>query len=264
MEICKLRLFLKLVAQVESAEHIEPLPDIDFNVRAGNTLVGFASLTELEALQKSPSGFDAEEATAILDRAKEAEKAFAAFRRLHVQFGAAALDSGGEKGVESEAGEPAESAGPLPGGEYGVDADKPEGFTAWRDSHRPFHWLAEYYGIMSDGGFAVIIGNPPYVEYSKVRGEYQVLGLDTLVCGNLYGCASSGATTSSGRQGDLASSSKLLSCPPRECQRPAVSRARIRTSCATPRSTIGRRSCSMECTTAASQSCFPGRAPTAG
>ena len=36
VEICKLRLFLKLVAQVESPDRIEPLPDIDFNIRAGN------------------------------------------------------------------------------------------------------------------------------------------------------------------------------------------------------------------------------------
>ncbi len=45
VEICKLRLFLKLAAQVEpdvskSNLGIEPLPDIDFNIRAGNTLVG--------------------------------------------------------------------------------------------------------------------------------------------------------------------------------------------------------------------------------
>ncbi|CAN5462377.1 hypothetical protein BH20ACI3_BH20ACI3_34950 [soil metagenome] len=42
-EICKLRLFLKLVAQIERDEQIEPLPDIDFNIRTGNTLVGFAT-----------------------------------------------------------------------------------------------------------------------------------------------------------------------------------------------------------------------------
>ncbi len=34
VEICKLRLFLKLVAQVARVEDIQPLPDIDFNVRA--------------------------------------------------------------------------------------------------------------------------------------------------------------------------------------------------------------------------------------
>src|SRR2546428_11685393 len=45
-EICKLRLFLKLVSQVDRFEDIEPLPDIDFNIRAGNTLVGFASYAE--------------------------------------------------------------------------------------------------------------------------------------------------------------------------------------------------------------------------
>ncbi len=42
VEICKLRLFLKLVAQVETPARLEPLPDIDFNIRAGNTLVGYA------------------------------------------------------------------------------------------------------------------------------------------------------------------------------------------------------------------------------
>ena len=32
----------------------------------------------------------------------------------------------------------------------------------------------------------MIIGNPPYVEYSKVRKEYQVSGFATAGCGNLY------------------------------------------------------------------------------
>jgi hypothetical protein len=39
VEICKLRLFLKLAAQLEPGQEIEPLPDIDFNIRSGNTLV---------------------------------------------------------------------------------------------------------------------------------------------------------------------------------------------------------------------------------
>jgi hypothetical protein len=47
VEICKLRLFLKLIAQVERTQDIEPLPDIDFNVRDGNTLVGFANREEV-------------------------------------------------------------------------------------------------------------------------------------------------------------------------------------------------------------------------
>ncbi|HHY58353.1 MAG TPA: SAM-dependent methyltransferase [Chloroflexi bacterium] len=49
VEICKLRLFLKLVAQIDRADQIEPLPDIDFNIRAGNTLVGFVSREDVRA-----------------------------------------------------------------------------------------------------------------------------------------------------------------------------------------------------------------------
>jgi len=57
VEICKLRLFLKLVAQLEHYEQIEPLPDIDFNVRAGNTLVGFTTLREIQdAFVSTPDG----------------------------------------------------------------------------------------------------------------------------------------------------------------------------------------------------------------
>jgi hypothetical protein len=51
VEICKLRLFLKLVAQVESQDRIEPLPDIDFNIRAGNTLVGYVRITDIRSGQ---------------------------------------------------------------------------------------------------------------------------------------------------------------------------------------------------------------------
>ena len=39
---------------------------------------------------------------------------------------------------------------------------------------------------MSKGGFDVVIGNPPYVEYSKVKGLYSVRGMTTEKCGNLY------------------------------------------------------------------------------
>ena len=39
---------------------------------------------------------------------------------------------------------------------------------------------------MSKGGFDVVVGNPPYVEYRKIRKEYQVKGYETERCGNLY------------------------------------------------------------------------------
>jgi hypothetical protein len=65
VEICKLRLFLKLVAQVDSSERIEPLPDIDFNIQAGNTLVGFARYGDVEAAFERK--FDFESALSIIE-----------------------------------------------------------------------------------------------------------------------------------------------------------------------------------------------------
>ena len=52
VEIAKLRLFLKMVAVVDvdmRADNLglDPLPDIDFNIRCGNTLVGYATEEQL-------------------------------------------------------------------------------------------------------------------------------------------------------------------------------------------------------------------------
>src|SRR3989449_11100406 len=58
VEICKLRLFLKLVAQLDSQDRIEPLPDIDFNIRAGNTLVGYARYADVEKAVGSKLNFE--------------------------------------------------------------------------------------------------------------------------------------------------------------------------------------------------------------
>jgi hypothetical protein len=48
-EICKLRLFLQLASHLPDITSIEPLPDIDFNIYAGNSLVGGLSWEDLEA-----------------------------------------------------------------------------------------------------------------------------------------------------------------------------------------------------------------------
>ena len=45
-EIAKLRLFLALVASAETVEQLEPLPNIDFNIMAGNSLIGMMRVDE--------------------------------------------------------------------------------------------------------------------------------------------------------------------------------------------------------------------------
>jgi hypothetical protein len=45
-EIAKLRLFLALVASAEKVDDLEPLPNIDFNIMCGNSLVGLVRVDE--------------------------------------------------------------------------------------------------------------------------------------------------------------------------------------------------------------------------
>ncbi len=52
-EIAKLRLFLAMVASVRKVEDLEPLPNIDFNILPGNSLVGLMRVDEVEFNQKN-------------------------------------------------------------------------------------------------------------------------------------------------------------------------------------------------------------------
>ena len=209
VEICKLRLFLKLVAQLETYDQIEPLPDIDFNVRAGNTLVGFTSLDAVRrAMTIMPNGQHRQvfpEDQAALDRINEeaeiASAAFNQFRRQQTMLGGE-VTSADKEALHDRLRSLGDELDRLLAAEYGVDPKKAAAFDAWRRSHQPFHWFVEFFGIMTKGGFDVVIGNPPYVEYSKVRKEYQVQGFVTERCGNLYALCSERAlhlATSTGR-----------------------------------------------------------------
>lgn len=183
-EICKLRLFLKLVAQLDSKQKdkIEPLPDIDFNIRAGNTLVGYARYDDVK---KAAGGnlFDAEEAMSrIDDRLQTIDAAAAQFRRQQTELGGSVSIADKQalttlyKDLEAELDD-------FLAAEYGV---KKKELGIWKKNTRPFHWFCDFHAIVQGGGFDVIIGNPPYVELAKVRTSYTVLNYKTEVCGNLY------------------------------------------------------------------------------
>jgi hypothetical protein len=49
-----------------------------------------------------------------------------------------------------------------------------------------FGWRAEFPAVMKRGGFSVVLGNPPFLKYRAVRGDYRVAGFSTESCGNLF------------------------------------------------------------------------------
>ncbi|HUT02835.1 MAG TPA: DNA methyltransferase [bacterium] len=184
VEICKLRLFLKLVSQVENPEDIEPLPDIDFNIRAGNSLVGFAKYEDVERAVKSQLDFGN-----VMERIERDATEIGEILQL---FRLQQTDKGGTVTLKDKQ-EVTDLLKKLEGelntylaDQYGVRVSDQTAYELWRDSHKPFHWFIEFHEIMNRAGFDVIIGNPPYVEYSKVKNEYTIKGYQTEKCGNLY------------------------------------------------------------------------------
>ncbi|MDE6332146.1 MAG: Eco57I restriction-modification methylase domain-containing protein, partial [Muribaculaceae bacterium] len=208
-EIAKLRLFLKMVAVVEVDSRadnmgLDPLPDIDFNIRCGNTLVGYANEAELnrdldtatdilqilanqefkekieEEMQKVAATYSIFKSLQLRqDEDMAAFKAAKADLRSRLEklndvlnrrlFMATQTDSRNKETAEQE------------------DIFQSAVYAKWLKSHQPFHWLAEFYQIIQgNGGFDVIIGNPPYVTFTDKSLSYRVERYLTYSTKNLF------------------------------------------------------------------------------
>jgi hypothetical protein len=193
VEIAKLRLFLKLVATVEAdyRKHnlgLEPLPDVDYNIRAGNTLIGFAS--EKELLELSQLDFD-NDIRKIKEHCDIVARTFSRYKEIQLSYGDDYQEFRKAKEKLSHRLKELNHDLNLLLHKQTTNME----FGTWLKTHQPFHWFAEFYEITHDkGGFNVIIGNPPYVVYTKkdrktklsVADRYKVKYLSTLPTNNLY------------------------------------------------------------------------------
>ena len=178
-EIAKLRLFLKMVAVVDVNPRdpnlgLDPLPDIDFNIRCGNTLVGYATEKELERdLMEGDMFANMEFKDKVHVEMDKVAKAYALFKVIQLQQNEN-LETYKEskKELKNRLSHLSEL---LNHHMYTKITNGEIPYENWVQTHQPFHWLAEYYDIINgNGGFNVIIGNPPYVEISKNHIPYSL------------------------------------------------------------------------------------------
>ena len=200
VEIATLRLFLKMVAVVDvdmRADNLglDPLPDIDFNIRCGNTLVGYATEEQLNNdLSYGDMFANLEFKDKIETEMQKVSKTFDRFRKL--QLTQSPDDMQAFKDAKKELNERLAALNDLLNHKmYQEITVGGQSYESWLASHQPFHWLAEYYNIIhGNGGFDVIIGNPPYVGYTRKNKEtgkavcdiYKLKGYETLPTSNLY------------------------------------------------------------------------------
>lgn len=187
VEIAKLRLFLKLVATVEADYKrpnlgLEPLPDIDFNIRSGNTLIGYATKKEIDDLQGMFVTPKMKEQ--ILEECDLVSRAFQRFKEIQLK--------GYENKKEFTKAKTElnnrldKLAGNLNKILYKQHYESMD-YEKWLVTHQPFHWFAEFYEIINDkNGFDVVIGNPPYVVYVASSATYRLTDYKTISCSNLY------------------------------------------------------------------------------
>ncbi len=184
IEICKLRLFLKMVAQIDNVKDIEPLPDIDFNIQAGNTLVGFATYEEVEkaVTERLDSHFD-DTMQRIEDKAKDIKKLYDEFRDQQTTHGGVVTPED-KQNLQGRLMELEDELNEYLAFVYAIDKNDQSKYQEWKKSHNPFHWFIAFYGILQDGGFDVIIGNPPYRSINKIN--YSPVNYNTIECRDLF------------------------------------------------------------------------------
>jgi len=174
-EIARLRLFLKLIAQIEARSDIEPLPDLEFNIKSGNVLVG--ALTTDDILARLLLNQDKLEA--IEKAAVEVALGYEEFARA--QEGGDHLEMVRSKlrltDISSDARDQLD--------EWWFEAEhRDKSIEAYLARVSPFHWMIEFPGVLGRGGFDVVVGNPPYVKPRKVK--YQYSGFVTDECPDIY------------------------------------------------------------------------------
>lgn len=185
-EIARLRLFLALVAAADTVDQLEPLPNIDFNILAGNSLIGLMHVdaTDFEKHQGQGEFFKktyseilaeknrlvdiyrhtatyTDDLTSLRNQIQEKrDDALLALNEL-------LLDDFKRSGIKCE-----QATWDDKKGKEGPARPRP---VAMADINalEPFHWGYEFDQILSqNGGFDAIITNPPWEIFKPNSKEF--------------------------------------------------------------------------------------------
>ncbi|GGR53203.1 hypothetical protein GCM10008959_13390 [Deinococcus seoulensis] len=194
-EIAKLRLFLSLVSSANTLDDLEPLPNIDFNILTGNSLIGLLEVNE-NAYNAQRSSGKAAAMTPLLgigsvtygDIVKERQRLLKIYRHRDVQ---ATQDlTALREDIQRQKDTAYETLNALLHKQFhdlGIkyeevtwDAAKgKEGKTKKRaltlddiTALKPFHWAFEFAEVMARGGFDAVIANPPWDVWQTDEKEF--------------------------------------------------------------------------------------------
>ena len=184
-EVCKLRLFLSLVSSALKKEDLEPLPNMDFNIMCGNSLIGLLNEKNIEkqlSLLKIQSQLSYSEIKnkynnfvnqyknkpLSFEKLKKLKSKIQRFLKTHNKnLNHILVDKCTEDGLKYTPIKDINGKKKIFGNKRSVS---PDDFFS-KDSCRnlnPFHWDFAFNKVINKGGFDVIITNPPW---EKVKME---------------------------------------------------------------------------------------------
>ncbi len=184
-EIAKLRLFLALVASAQNVDQLEPLPNIDFNIMCGNSLIGLMRVDESEYNKHQNKDLFKKSYRELVNQREAAIRAYKSFENTNenVQIKKESIEL-----LETEANE---ILNVMLGHEFSNLGIKYEQVT-WDEKKNkerksikrsinikdiealePFHWGYEFSEIFrKKDGFDAIITNPPWEVVQATEKEF--------------------------------------------------------------------------------------------
>lgn len=175
IETAKLRIFLALASCLETKADLEPLPDLDFNLKVGNLVVGFVNADDVSRVENGR--------LIIENRLENIEGSLDNHLELFEKF---VNESAGGTNLSGKAKfdllDSQEKLREAANSYYAECTRRSNGeFGEWARDSLPFHWSIEFPSVFSNGGFDVVIGNPPYMKRSDVPKATRdsLIGFDT-------------------------------------------------------------------------------------
>jgi type I restriction-modification system DNA methylase subunit len=180
IETAKLRIFLALAACLEATSEIEPLPDLDFNIKVGNLIVGLRDEIDSDS-DASEQLFSKVDSNGLGIRIEEYKAFYKAFLDASE---VSSLQLGSLKdALAKSASRLRDDANAMFANLLGLQGDS---FDKYLLEKRPFHWFIEFPQVFSRGGFDVIVGNPPYVRMRASTDRADFVGYRTSRAPDLY------------------------------------------------------------------------------
>ena len=186
-EIAKLRLFLSLVASASSIDELEPLPNIDFNIMAGNSLIGLLNVDE-KTFEESLDLVTQSYYHTYAERLGERNRLLSTYRdaSTYAEDLRALRDN-----IEKKSAEVRNTLDHLLLDQFGTlgisyheaiwdEKKNKEGKPKRRaleiqdiEQLKPFHWGFEFSEIMENkGGFDAVVTNPPWEVFQTNEKEF--------------------------------------------------------------------------------------------